>query len=112
MGFDNPNVVKATMLSGEILLKKSFKDSLLDRKSTRLNSSQSQISYAVFCLNKNKSQTKQFETADSVHHFIRLTRIAHANRDEVLAVKAPVDRQKAAHRIGADPPYPRQHYAP
>src|SRR2546430_11288363 len=26
-----------------------------DRKSTRLNSSHSQISYAVFCLNKNKS---------------------------------------------------------
>src|SRR5205085_9031074 len=25
-----------------------------DRKSTRLNSSHSQISYAVFCLNKNK----------------------------------------------------------
>src|SRR2546430_5710159 len=56
MGFDNPNVVKATMLSGEILLKKSFKDSLLDRKSTRLNSSHSQISYAVFCLNKNRAQ--------------------------------------------------------
>src|SRR2546427_3693890 len=27
----------------------------LDRKSTRLNSSHSQISYAVFCLQKNKS---------------------------------------------------------
>src|SRR2546430_10369248 len=28
--------------------------SLVDRKSTRLNSSHSQISYAVFCLNKKK----------------------------------------------------------
>src|SRR2546430_11933073 len=28
-----------------------------DRKSTRLNSSHSQISYAVFCLKKNKSYT-------------------------------------------------------
>src|SRR2546430_10414771 len=28
-----------------------------DRKSTRLNSSHSQISYAVFCLKKKKSQT-------------------------------------------------------
>src|SRR5256886_6664555 len=28
---------------------------LLDRKSTRLNSSHSQISYAVFCLKKKKS---------------------------------------------------------
>src|SRR2546427_6525963 len=30
-----------------------------DRKSTRLNSSHSQISYAVFCLKKKKKQTKQ-----------------------------------------------------
>src|SRR2546427_2829165 len=30
-----------------------------DRKSTRLNSSHSQISYAVFCLKKKKQQTKQ-----------------------------------------------------
>src|SRR2546430_11515350 len=29
----------------------------LDRKSTRLNSSHSQISYAVFCLKKKKKQT-------------------------------------------------------
>src|SRR2546430_10388175 len=29
---------------------------LLDRKSTRLNSSHSQISYAVFCLNKKTSR--------------------------------------------------------
>src|SRR2546427_6664868 len=29
---------------------------LLDRKSTRLNSSHSQISYAVFCLKKKKTQ--------------------------------------------------------
>src|SRR2546430_10359879 len=29
-----------------------------DRKSTRLNSSHSQISYAVFCLKKKKTQTK------------------------------------------------------
>src|SRR2546430_12874366 len=31
---------------------------LLDRKSTRLNSSHSQISYAVFCLKKKKTRTK------------------------------------------------------
>src|SRR2546427_5541378 len=30
--------------------------SLLDRKSTRLNSSHSQISYAVFCLKKKKTR--------------------------------------------------------
>src|SRR2546430_11330813 len=32
--------------------------SLVDRKSTRLNSSHSQISYAVFCLKKKKSAFK------------------------------------------------------
>src|SRR2546427_7478341 len=31
----------------------------LDRKSTRLNSSHSQISYAVFCLKKKKKNTKR-----------------------------------------------------
>src|SRR5688572_31291048 len=32
---------------------------LRDRKSTRLNSSHSQISYAVFCLKKKKKKKKQ-----------------------------------------------------
>src|SRR5688572_33487742 len=32
-----------------------------DRKSTRLNSSHSQISYAVFCLKKKKKKTKKKE---------------------------------------------------
>src|SRR5688572_30875567 len=32
-----------------------------DRKSTRLNSSHSQISYAVFCLKKKKKKTKEAE---------------------------------------------------
>src|SRR2546430_6898997 len=36
-----------------------------DRKSTRLNSSHSQISYAVFCLKKKKENTK-----DAYYYFI------------------------------------------
>src|SRR2546427_8811915 len=32
-----------------------------DRKSTRLNSSHSQISYAVFCLKKKKNKKNEFE---------------------------------------------------
>src|SRR2546427_3047754 len=32
-----------------------------DRKSTRLNSSHSQISYAVFCLKKKKKKNKNYE---------------------------------------------------
>src|SRR5688572_32479296 len=36
-------------------------DRLLDRKSTRLNSSHSQISYAVFCLKKKKKYKKNIK---------------------------------------------------
>src|SRR2546421_7714607 len=37
----------------------------LDRKSTRLNSSHDQISYAVFCLKKKKKKQRDQETRDS-----------------------------------------------
>src|SRR2546430_6103001 len=41
-----------------------------DRKSTRLNSSHSQISYAVFCLKKNNNYklTTLYSTSRNVHH--------------------------------------------
>src|SRR3712207_7330657 len=35
-----------------------------DRKSTRLNSSHANISYAVFCLKKKKKNTKKNKTAE------------------------------------------------
>src|SRR2546430_12355448 len=38
----------------------SKRDSLADRKSTRLNSSHSQISYAVFCLKKKKKKKHKY----------------------------------------------------
>src|SRR5690349_23439479 len=37
---------------------------LVDRKSTRLNSSHVEISYAVFCLKKKKTQTPPLHTPD------------------------------------------------
>src|SRR2546427_1017542 len=37
-----------------------------DRKSTRLNSSHSQISYAVFCLKKKKKKEKRHNEPDDV----------------------------------------------
>src|SRR2546430_7011095 len=37
---------------------------VLDRKSTRLNSSHSQISYAVFCLKKKKKNTNDDQHVD------------------------------------------------
>src|SRR2546430_4395052 len=39
-----------------------------DRKSTRLNSSHSQISYAVFCLKKKKEQYKAWSKSSSFVH--------------------------------------------
>src|SRR5688572_32452355 len=42
-----------------------------DRKSTRLNSSHSQISYAVFCLKKKKKQTQAEQQLTHKSHTIR-----------------------------------------
>src|SRR5205085_9344673 len=45
-----------------------------DRKSTRLNSSHSQISYAVFCLKKKKNEKKNIRAPNSViDRFFRLS---------------------------------------
>src|SRR2546430_7015344 len=47
----------------------------VDRKSTRLNSSHSQISYAVFCLKKKKNRQGQSrdETIDQYNHTVHYT---------------------------------------
>src|SRR2546427_3612814 len=42
--------------------------SCTDRKSTRLNSSHSQISYAVFCLKKKKKNTKKIEVKENKNY--------------------------------------------
>src|SRR2546430_13194795 len=41
-----------------------------DRKSTRLNSSHSQISYAVFCLKKKKKRKLRIYSMRIIHHFL------------------------------------------
>src|SRR5688572_32759413 len=41
-----------------------------DRKSTRLNSSHSQISYAVFCLKKKKKKIKQYIKTSHLKQYI------------------------------------------
>src|SRR5688572_31471292 len=58
----------------------AFAVSQSDRKSTRLNSSHSQISYAVFCLKKKKTiQTVQkYETGTNRVAAARLSAIANA----------------------------------
>src|SRR2546430_11577010 len=47
----------------------------VDRKSTRLNSSHSQISYAVFCLKKKKRERRRFHLTQFTQpdHVWRLT---------------------------------------
>src|SRR2546421_8426618 len=45
-----------------------------DRKSTRLNSSHDQISYAVFCLKKKKTEESDTSTCDARAHADELSR--------------------------------------
>src|SRR5438445_8290566 len=45
---------------------------VLDRKSTRLNSSHANISYAVFCLKKKKSATTEFFERSTKEIYSRL----------------------------------------
>src|SRR2546430_16744496 len=45
---------------------RSRPSSFTDRKSTRLNSSHSQISYAVFCLKKKKNQHEMLTGAENI----------------------------------------------
>src|SRR5438309_3048155 len=54
----------------------------IDRKSTRLNSSHSSISYAVFCLKKKKKKKKKDIQATPTKHNITST-LTH-KRDEHL----------------------------
>src|SRR3990167_11214138 len=57
---------KLTVSLPDNLREKAKKFAMGDRKSTRLNSSHSQISYAVFCLKKNK--TILLFSPSSPHH--------------------------------------------
>src|SRR2546430_10901782 len=50
----------------------SFHSAKGDRKSTRLNSSHSQISYAVFCLKKKKMELARAVVAVLAHGFISI----------------------------------------
>src|SRR5688572_30942699 len=56
-------MVKTELADGRVISDsysygKRYSQKIIDRKSTRLNSSHSQISYAVFCLKKKKKKTQ------------------------------------------------------
>src|SRR2546430_8626024 len=55
----------ASGLGCTLLVRRIQLDSHSDRKSTRLNSSHSQISYAVFCLKKKKTPAAELITDHS-----------------------------------------------
>src|SRR3712207_9095143 len=50
------NCVEQRLFIGEVAVQRGTGDAQLDRKSTRLNSSHANISYAVFCLKKKKNK--------------------------------------------------------
>src|SRR5438309_6161863 len=56
---------------------------VLDRKSTRLNSSHSSISYAVFCL---KKKTQNYYTHQSTINTTRTNHVTHPSAHTVLLV--------------------------
>src|SRR2546429_5789110 len=60
---------------------------LLDRKSTRLNSSHGYISYAVFCLKKKKQHGNQFDVGPSA-------RDTHAHTSRSLCSRLPLRRRR------------------
>src|SRR2546427_842675 len=51
----SPSCRRSSRRLNRVTSRASWKHSRRDRKSTRLNSSHSQISYAVFCLKKKKT---------------------------------------------------------
>src|SRR2546427_2122327 len=79
----------------------------IDRKSTRLNSSHSQISYAVFCL-KKKKQPPQRNIADVkvFEHTTNATAMQSASRTIVLQPERtlfPSDQSYVVHTLRTRP---------
>src|SRR3712207_6939095 len=74
-GYDPPSTnswwkIKYSFNSGSVTDRTTWSVSIVgeDRKSTRLNSSHANISYAVFCLKKKNNNTSHLLTLPSIHH--------------------------------------------
>src|SRR2546430_8207225 len=83
------------MLAQEFVAKALHLDRKRDRKSTRLNSSHSQISYAVFCLKKKRVRLHRSLPPPARPPYVRLPRLSF--------VPAP--------RLARNPPPPVRHNA-
>src|SRR2546427_8487907 len=64
-------------------VRKSGTDPRTDRKSTRLNSSHSQISYAVFCLKKKKRKAQTATTSAPLQKTSRASKHGHLRAPEL-----------------------------
>src|SRR2546430_13403493 len=78
-----------------------------DRKSTRLNSSHSQISYAVFCLKKKRSCREQSSLSDGGIHGIGYRPDASEPDAVRRAVGAMVGGASGSHRAAPSEPLVR-----
>src|SRR5256886_10714262 len=74
----------------------TFTDNL-DRKSTRLNSSHSQISYAVFCLKKKKKKRKKIHQPSAGNR--RLAFIRRCIPQRSLSIRTAPSTQLAADTV-------------
>src|SRR2546430_12527584 len=69
-----PSLAKPSRISSPTCPTRKINTRKLDRKSTRLNSSHSQISYAVFCLKKKKTNTTNRRVGGTILGIKRLPR--------------------------------------
>src|SRR5690349_22267356 len=77
----NRYVYGATKAAVAALTRSVAADFVADRKSTRLNSSHVEISYAVFCLKKKKKKNIDKKITNII---APITRIKHINRREYV----------------------------
>src|SRR2546430_3440381 len=80
--FRSCHQLRAALLRGRLVPLRKSGLNLRDRKSTRLNSSHSQISYAVFCLKKKKLEaTDTSLTTTPVHVFSHMPTLSFTLND-------------------------------
>src|SRR5256886_10967182 len=65
LGFRADHLLTASVTLDNARYQQASQKTLLDRKSTRLNSSHSQISYAVFCLKKKNKPRRSIQLSNS-----------------------------------------------
>src|SRR2546430_13127480 len=72
-------------------------DKVTDRKSTRLNSSHSQISYAVFCLKKKKTPNSHYDFAQAHTPTFIYTLRNHSSRYRIYEVSLITSMLHSSH---------------